>query len=355
METICLQCGDLGFPETLVFCNGCQACTLHRYCLDGPVIKIDDVTWFCEDCEPKQVVAVSPDQSTPLSSETSDSVSFTENEIQTRELKSCTKGVTKSNQQHQMPIKEKQAQRKVNSGPLSKTKDLLSDSVDPPQLEHTQCSNSCEEESMLKNECEPVQRDAANSNGASKSVQTTLETNFCAVVGQVVAQPIVHPIWRGPLNLCNETIGTVGLIAHVSTLACSKVYDESTRFPEVLHADLLPRYMVWPNHFKNAGPTDKSIALYFFPESERDENVFDKLVDDLIHLELAIKVVAENAELLIFPSTLLPNHIWGFQSKYYLWGVFRRKQTSQMTNGAVSREDGGVDKPQSYNHSLSNT
>ncbi|KAE9611340.1 putative chromatin regulator PHD family [Lupinus albus] len=349
MDTVCLHCGDIGFPETLVFCNGCQACTLHRYCLDGPVIKIDDVTWFCEDCEPKQVVAVSPDQSTSLSSETSDSVSFAENAIQTRELKNCTKGVQKRNQQQQMPIKEKQAKRKVKSGSVSKTKDLLSDSVSPPQLEYTQCSNSCEEESMLKNECEPVPRDAANSNGASKSFQTPREAyndhSIGAVVGQVVAQPIVDPIWRGTLNFCNETIGTVGLVAHTSTLACSKVYDESIRFPKVLHADLVPRYMVWPNHFKNAGPTDKSIALYFFPESERDENVFDKLVNDLIHRELAIKVVAQNAELLIFPSTLLLMHTWGFQSKHYLWGVFRGKQSSQMANGAVSREGGGVDKP----------
>lgn len=43
---------------------------------------------------------------------------------------------------------------------------------------------------------------------------------------------------------------------------------------------------------------------YHFPY--REEKAFDKLVDDIIQLELAIRVVTENAELLIFPSTALP-------------------------------------------------
>jgi len=28
---VCLTCGDVGFEETLVFCNKCKACALHRY------------------------------------------------------------------------------------------------------------------------------------------------------------------------------------------------------------------------------------------------------------------------------------------------------------------------------------
>lgn len=38
----------------------------------------------------------------------------------------------------------------------------------------------------------------------------------------------------------------------------------------------------------------------------RDEKGFDKLVDDIICLDLAIRAVVENAELLVFPSTVLP-------------------------------------------------
>ncbi|KAK4280261.1 hypothetical protein QN277_011904 [Acacia crassicarpa] len=54
MVSVCLTCGSEGFLEWLVFCKKCQACTLHRYCLDGPMIIHDDVTWFCDDCEPKK-------------------------------------------------------------------------------------------------------------------------------------------------------------------------------------------------------------------------------------------------------------------------------------------------------------
>lgn len=80
---------------------------------------------------------------------------------------------------------------------------------------------------------------------------------------------LVH---RGSLYFCNKTIGTVtvnGLEAYLSSLACSKVQEEALLFPEVLRADLLPRSMVWPNSFKYEGPTDQSIALYFFPKNER--------------------------------------------------------------------------------------
>lgn len=75
---------------------------------------------------------------------------------------------------------------------------------------------------------------------------------------------------RGNLNFFDETIGTVsGLLAHLSSLACSKVAEETLLFPEGLRADLLPTSVVWPKSFKKKGPTDKSIALYFFPENER--------------------------------------------------------------------------------------
>ena len=38
----------------------------------------------------------------------------------------------------------------------------------------------------------------------------------------------------------------------------------------------------------------------------RDEKAFDKLVEDIIGSEMALRAVVKNAELLIFPSTVLP-------------------------------------------------
>jgi hypothetical protein len=55
----------------------------------------------------------------------------------------------------------------------------------------------------------------------------------------------------------------------LSSLASPKVREETKLFPEMLSADLPPRSAVWPNSFKKEGPTDKSIALYFFPKDKR--------------------------------------------------------------------------------------
>ncbi|GAU26404.1 hypothetical protein TSUD_278490 [Trifolium subterraneum] len=59
--TVCLTCGDEGFEEAIVYCNKCEDCFMHRYCLDGPVIFTDEVIWFCEDCEQEVVDADYPD------------------------------------------------------------------------------------------------------------------------------------------------------------------------------------------------------------------------------------------------------------------------------------------------------
>ena len=54
----------------------------------------------------------------------------------------------------------------------------------------------------------------------------------------------------------------------MSDLACSKVVEETGHFPEVLHAELLPRDKVWPESFKSRRPTDQDIALFIFPDTE---------------------------------------------------------------------------------------
>lgn len=335
METVCLQCGNRGLPEALVFCTECKAYALHRYCLKGPVIFTGDVTWFCEDCATKLGVPPSLDQSTPLPFETKESVVLKNNSIQaTRKVEHCTERVKKRNKQQKKNIKKKQKKGIVNSDLVAKTKGVLSDSHSLPELEHPQCTINCEEESEVKNECGPPPTDVANSDVGFKSVPVsqgvTNNDSGCVVLdGHVDAQPIIDPIWRGSMYFCDETIGTVsGLLVHLSNLACSKVVEETEHLPEVLHSELLPRSMVWPESFKSEGTTDKSIALFIFPDSEGAEKVFDALVDDIINFELAIRVVAKNSELLIFPSIMLPIHYWRFEAKYYLWGVFRRKRTS---------------------------
>ncbi|XP_038724410.1 uncharacterized protein LOC120015953 [Tripterygium wilfordii] len=142
----------------------------------------------------------------------------------------------------------------------------------------------------------------------------------------VCVLPIFTPIWRGSLSIVNENFGTLDeVVAHLSTLACSKVIQEAKLLPGLLSAELLPRSTVWPKRFVKWGPVGDSIALYVFPDSERDERIYESLVHAMICQDLCMRAVVQNAEMLIFASTLLPKFYWKSGPKFYLWGVFQSK------------------------------
>ncbi|XP_055960344.1 uncharacterized protein LOC126675511 [Mercurialis annua] len=186
----------------------------------------------------------------------------------------------------------------------------------------TKSSNSLSEHSFHE-EAKPL-----NNNF---QIVISYEPNFTEY-SSVHAQPIQEPIWRGSFCMSekNDCI-MVGLVAHVSKLACLKVSEEAKSMPTSLSPELLPRLTVWPKGFGKSGPTDESIALYFFPVSDRNEKVFDRLVNDMIQQDLAMRVIVQNAELLVFSSTILPMEFWRFQAKFYLWGVFKGKRPPQET------------------------
>ncbi|KAK2650867.1 hypothetical protein Ddye_018356 [Dipteronia dyeriana] len=154
------------------------------------------------------------------------------------------------------------------------------------------------------------------------------------------AWPITQQIWNGSLSLTSsEKYRTVGgLVAHLSSLACCKVFEEAKLLPGLLCLDLLPRSFVWPKSYEKIGPSDDSIGLFLFPNSERDEKVYNSLVNDMISQDLAMRGSVENAELLIFTSRILPLHLWTFTDRSYLWGVFRGKKASSLTNAVVPGE-----------------
>ncbi|KAK6115655.1 hypothetical protein DH2020_007924 [Rehmannia glutinosa] len=53
-DTICLQCGDIGFTNAFVFCVKCLTVAVHRYCLNViPEAVNEFVHWVCDDCEVK--------------------------------------------------------------------------------------------------------------------------------------------------------------------------------------------------------------------------------------------------------------------------------------------------------------
>ncbi|XWS15240.1 hypothetical protein CRYUN_Cryun35bG0077700 [Craigia yunnanensis] len=147
----------------------------------------------------------------------------------------------------------------------------------------------------------------------------------------VPAQPIFEPIWSGSFCLYDENL-TVGAIAHLSSLACLKVCETAKCLPQLLRLELLPKCDVWPKGFKRWGPTEESIALYFFPNNERETEIFDSLVDKMICGDLGMRAVVQDVELLVYTSNTMPLQFWRFQEKFYLWGVFRAKQASHLTN-----------------------
>lgn len=162
-----------------------------------------------------------------------------------------------------------------------------------------------------------------------KTKNCHVDAPYFAEQSSIRVLPIRDPIWRGSMSIFQNNYGAPGgIVAHLSSIACSRASEEAKGLSGLLSPELLPRSGVWPKSFRKLGPAADHIGLYFFPDNERNEIVFDSLVNDMISQDLAMRVVIENAELLIYTSRILPMDCWRFQSKFYLWGVFRPKKPS---------------------------
>ncbi|KAL3513829.1 hypothetical protein ACH5RR_026546 [Cinchona calisaya] len=164
---------------------------------------------------------------------------------------------------------------------------------------------------------------------ASQLALDHLENNS-TVDNREQAEPFIEPIWRGDFIIQSKDYEGFddGLVAHLSSKACRKVYEEAMLLPSSLDLEMLAKLDCWPKSFQKSRPSDDDIALYFFPLNKRSEGLFDHLVEEMIDQGLALKAIVKNAELLIFASNELPLNLWRFKGKYYLWGVFRGKRAS---------------------------
>ncbi|CAN6335628.1 unnamed protein product [Urochloa humidicola] len=116
----------------------------------------------------------------------------------------------------------------------------------------------------------------------------------------------------------------ISLAGHLSTKSCEKVWKLS--LPMVVKVTKVPRLAVWPNMWKASKPTGDSIGLYFFPHELRHNEELDRLIKEVMDEDLALHAVIDEAEMLIFPSVLLPERHQTFQAKHYLWAAFKPKQ-----------------------------
>ncbi|XP_047043252.1 uncharacterized protein LOC124647334 [Lolium rigidum] len=88
----------------------------------------------------------------------------------------------------------------------------------------------------------------------------------------------------------------------------------------------IPRLDAEPKCFRVSRPTEDNIGLYFFPQGMRPNEGFDKLVKEVMDKNLILRAYVDEAEMLIFPSILLPERHQTFQGKHYLWGMFKRRE-----------------------------
>ncbi|CAN6330615.1 unnamed protein product [Urochloa humidicola] len=94
----------------------------------------------------------------------------------------------------------------------------------------------------------------------------------------------------------------------------------------VVEVTKVPRLAAWPKVWDASKPTGDSIGLYFFPHELRHAEELDRLIKEVMDEDLALCAVIDEAEMLIFPSVLLPERHQTFQAKHYLWAAFKAKQ-----------------------------
>ncbi|KAJ6399068.1 hypothetical protein OIU77_019753 [Salix suchowensis] len=367
--TICQKCGDRGFEVAWIYCDECQAHAVHHYCLDVLPETFDEyVVWLCYHCESKAVKLSSIDRpSSPIGTET-----LTSNLLRWTAVRMMEKirNLGSRSGLHEDSAPEV-AEHLESKNPISA---LLE-----PQLVDADCSQNDEKDQNLggkkslkvskfqkteshgnknsqliacdvqplqihcfedggKSQKAGIQNDLNEGNLVEEELYKTKNGHFDAPYFaeqscSIHVLPIRDPIWRGSMSIFQNNYGAPGgIVAHLSSIACSRASEEAKGLPGLLSPELLPRSGVWPKSFQKLGPAADHIGLYLFPDSERNEIVFDSLVNDMISQDLAMRVVIENAELLIYTSRILPMDCWRFQSKYYLWGVFRPKKPSVLAS-----------------------
>ncbi|XP_062003409.1 PHD finger-containing protein 1-like [Rosa rugosa] len=330
IRNTCLACGSGAFRGVLVYCSKCKEYAQHGYCLG---VSIDEYVrrgriWYCEDCqEVKPAASFSTHdldecesmdtgevlQSTPPSAGTSSTPDGTNKKLKAKNTKK---------------LKKKSQKKKSNQSGFVVKSVLETILEGNEEAEDEGAEINCDDGHKLGNDQEGngLQKDQFDASDDTTEIDEDGDSTH------VAAQPVAIPTWRGSLNILNkvnyknlrnETIS--GLAAHLSSIACAKVLEESKFLKTQLVPDLVRRTDVWPKGYDMCETSDRSIALYFFPDSETDEKDFNNLMGSMMQEDLAMRVDVENAELLVFTSSMLPKKYQRVKSKMYLWGVFKEK------------------------------
>ncbi|KAK9919569.1 hypothetical protein M0R45_028158 [Rubus argutus] len=332
VSNICLTCGSGAFKEVLVYCDKCKEYAQHAYCLDASEEYF--YTWYCEDCEEQMKSDTSISTHDLDDCESMD----TEELLQISTSDSAGTSITPANgASKNLNVKKTKKLKKESK----KKKISRSESVAKRVLETILEGNEeaegnevdCDQEGHVLEE----EKFNASDNVVPISPDDPLEIPEDGHSTRVAAKPVAVPTWRGSLNIVNKVdkvdyinlrnVTVSGLVAHLSSLACPKVLEEAKFLKTHLEPDLVRRTDVWPKGYDmcETRPSDRSIALYIFPDKKIDQKGFDNFVVSMKQEDLAMRIEIENAELLLFTSQLLPEQYRRFKTKMYLWGVFKEK------------------------------
>ncbi|CAM8941428.1 unnamed protein product [Rhodiola kirilowii] len=175
-----------------------------------------------------------------------------------------------------------------------------------------------------------------------KSITKALPSTSIALTSAI---PVHEHIWLGDfeVNRNGEKVADMhsGFQAHLSTFASPNVMEVIYKLSPKLSLAEIPRVSAWPAQFHETGPTEDNIALYFFAKDiESYEKHYKTLLDHMMRDDLALKGTVNGVEILIFPSSQLPQKSQRWNMLFFLWGVFRaKKHNCQSQMGSISKLD----------------
>ncbi|KAH6838288.1 hypothetical protein C2S53_020314 [Perilla frutescens var. hirtella] len=355
---------------------------ISSYCLDNVSPADDDIRWWCSDCRGEDIIKAEPLRKSERISVKRQNALNKRNHWK-QKLKRKRRLVRISNGIHEvahLPTRgletnlADERQRDLDILEMEKSiPEIASNSITneptrarnsnfPDKQEHNMDSFDeaheipefgNNEKTLLLKDSDIAQYDGKDvdlqvsvvANHHSSTSDTLCRKPYLEPDDSLSADPIMAPVWRGWFNIKEESEICVEILAHLSNKSCLKVSDAAATLPPMLDVILLDKHVAWPKSFRAAPPTAASIGLYFFPACERDERVYDSLLEEVIKRELILKVMLDNVELLIFSSSELPLQHWRFNSKYFLWGVFKTMRNYSTTETSTSMQQNNNTQP----------
>uniref|UniRef100_A0A0A9HQB3 AIPP2-like SPOC-like domain-containing protein n=1 Tax=Arundo donax TaxID=35708 RepID=A0A0A9HQB3_ARUDO len=140
-------------------------------------------------------------------------------------------------------------------------------------------------------------------------------------------------IWQGCFEVSrhgNSPEMFDGIQAYLSTCASSKVREVGKQLPHKIQLAEVPWHSSWPLQFKEANPTEDSIALFFFAKDvESYQRAYGKLLENVLLGDLSLTAnIGGGTELLIFPSDKLPESTQRWNGLLFFWGIFYARKAS---------------------------